>query len=217
MGMIPILVIAITTILGAVAFVPVTLIIDREQTKVCLGRIIPIIRIRFASEQVEERVDAMLKWLQRKHIPRGRDDIRPRYWALPSAIRRSRLMPRLAAGIRFRRFDIRLRIGTADAAWTALLTGAVRIILGSMGTWLTANFRVKDIILDVVPDFQKKVFEIQADCIVSTRIVHIILILTEIFKIKGAIENGGKNGRDGKYAGYSPDRRIDGHCDVQYP
>ncbi len=69
---------------------------------------------------------------------------------------------------------LRIRYGTGDAAITGMIYGAIWAIAGSMHSLLSRFFKVDFPEIELEPVFSGKAFEIEAEGIIKTRLVHII-------------------------------------------
>ncbi len=69
---------------------------------------------------------------------------------------------------------IRVKYGTGDAAITGIIYGAIWSLVGSVYALLCRYFRIRFPELELEPVFGGKVFEIEAEGIITTRLVHII-------------------------------------------
>lgn len=78
---------------------------------------------------------------------------------------------------------VKSRFGTGDAGKTGMICGAFWALLGNAYAFLCRFFRLDfpDVQLD--PDFEKKVFEIEACGIIKIRPVHIITAAIRGFKV----------------------------------
>lgn len=82
--------------------------------------------------------------------------------------------------IRFSDIYIKIHYGSGDAADTGMLYGAVWALVGSVYGFLCRNFYIAFPDLELVPDFDKKVFEAEAEGIITARPVHIIIALIRV-------------------------------------
>lgn len=69
---------------------------------------------------------------------------------------------------------IRVKYGTGDAAITGMVYGAIWTFVGNVYGFLCRYFRIRFPELELEPVFGEKVFEIEAEGIITTRLVHII-------------------------------------------
>lgn len=93
---------------------------------------------------------------------------------------------RIRKGLRIEKFLLITDIGTGDAATTGLLCGFIWAFLGNLRVYGEVYFPEKIEFL-VYPDFQKKVFKINIDCIFVVKTVHIIYVLKlikEMFEVE---------------------------------
>jgi len=96
---------------------------------------------------------------------------------------------------------IRLMQGTGDAALTGLLCGllwAAEGILVSYFSGYLKNFK-KEIL--IIPCFNKKIFDVDAYCIFHVKLVHIIVVLIKIYKVKQQINHKLKKAIGGEVSG----------------
>ncbi|MBE7032319.1 MAG: DUF2953 domain-containing protein [Ruminococcaceae bacterium] len=75
---------------------------------------------------------------------------------------------------RFSDIYVRLRYGTGDAANTGILYGAIWSLTGNVYAYLCRHFYVEFPTVELEPQFDKTAFEIEAQGIITTRLVHII-------------------------------------------
>ena len=69
---------------------------------------------------------------------------------------------------------VRLCYGTGDAANTGIMYGAIWAFVGNIYAYLCRHFYVEFPIVELEPQFDKTAFEIEAQGIITTRLVHII-------------------------------------------
>ncbi len=70
---------------------------------------------------------------------------------------------------------VRVKYGTGDAAITGIIYGAIWSFIGSVYGFLCRFFRIKFPKVELEPQFGGKAFEIEAEGIITTRLVHIII------------------------------------------
>jgi hypothetical protein len=78
---------------------------------------------------------------------------------------------------------IRIRYGTGDAAITGSIYGAIWAITGSIYSFLCRFFKVGFPTLELEPVFGGKVFDFEAEGIITTKLVHIITAIFRSIKI----------------------------------
>lgn len=78
---------------------------------------------------------------------------------------------------------IRVRYGTGDAAITGMLYGAIWAFVGNIYSLLCRFLRVEFPTLELEPVFGSKAFEIEAEGIITTRLVHIIIAAFRSIKV----------------------------------
>lgn len=69
---------------------------------------------------------------------------------------------------------VRLRYGTGDAANTGIMYGAIWAFVGNIYAYLCRHFYVEFPTVELEPQFDKAAFEVEAQGIITTRLVHII-------------------------------------------
>ncbi len=69
---------------------------------------------------------------------------------------------------------VRLCYGTGDAANTGIMYGAVWAFVGNVYAYLCRHFYVEFPTVELEPQFDRTAFEIEAQGIITTRLVHII-------------------------------------------
>lgn len=77
--------------------------------------------------------------------------------------------------VEFSDIYIRSRFGTGDAAKTGMVCGTVWTLIGNVYAFLCRFFNVEFPEVDLIPSFNEKVFEIEAEGIIRIRPVHIIM------------------------------------------
>ncbi len=70
---------------------------------------------------------------------------------------------------------VRVKYGTGDAAITGMIYGAIWSFIGNIYGFLCRFFRIKFPEVELEPQFGGKAFEIEAEGIITTRLVHIII------------------------------------------
>ena len=69
---------------------------------------------------------------------------------------------------------IRVRYGTGEAALTGMIYGAIWTLVGNIYSFLCRFFRIEFPAVELEPVFDGKAFEIEAEGIITTKLVHII-------------------------------------------
>ena len=77
---------------------------------------------------------------------------------------------------------LRLRYGSGDAAATGILYGGIWTVIGSAYSYLCRYFSIEFPKVELEPVFNEKVFDIEAQGIIKTRLVHIIRCVLKILK-----------------------------------
>nr|WP_243426280.1 DUF2953 domain-containing protein [Caldicoprobacter guelmensis] len=72
-------------------------------------------------------------------------------------------------------FEVTLRLGTADAAHTALLCGSLISLLYMVVAYLQNRYSLKGKRVDVVPVFDREDFELHLSCIIAVKLRDIII------------------------------------------
>jgi len=82
--------------------------------------------------------------------------------------------------------EIRIKIkqGTGDAAQTGIICGLLWSAAGILTTYVSRHLKVMSKKIDIIPCFNKKIFEVDASCIFHVRLVHIIVVLKKIYYMK---------------------------------
>lgn len=105
-----------------------------------------------------------------------------------------RLLDYLKGRLEIKRFNLVICSGTNDACHTALLTGFLHMMAGTVVSYLKNNFGIGKVKLEITPDFMQKKLNIELDCILSLRIIHIINMAGIFLSIKPKkMERGGGN------------------------
>lgn len=84
---------------------------------------------------------------------------------------------------------IKSHFGTGDAGKTGMICGAFWTLLGNAYAFLCRFFRLDFPEVNLEPDFEKKVFEIEARGIIKIRPVHIITATIRGFKVYDKLKN----------------------------
>lgn len=84
---------------------------------------------------------------------------------------------------------IKSRFGTGDAGKTGMICGAFWTLLGNTYAFLCRFFKVEFPDVQLEPDFEKKIFEIEARGIIKIRPVHIITATIRGFKVYDKLKN----------------------------
>lgn len=69
---------------------------------------------------------------------------------------------------------VRVRYGTGEAAITGMIYGAIWALVGNVYSFLCRFFRIEFPVVELEPVFGGKAFEIEAEGIITTKLVHII-------------------------------------------
>lgn len=77
--------------------------------------------------------------------------------------------------VEFSDIYIRSRFGTGDAAHTGMICGAIWTLIGNIYAFLCRFFNIEFPEVDLVPAFNEKTFEIEAEGIIRIRLVHIMM------------------------------------------
>lgn len=77
--------------------------------------------------------------------------------------------------IKTEKFQAEISLGTYDAAATALLTGNIKILLSMICSMLYKNASKSAFNINVIPYFEKEIFIIKIDSIISAKIWNITL------------------------------------------
>jgi hypothetical protein len=78
---------------------------------------------------------------------------------------------------------IRVKYGTGDAAITGMVYGAIWGLVGNIYAFLCRFFKIQFPTLELEPVFGSKAFEIEAEGIIETRLVHIITAVLRSAKL----------------------------------
>ncbi len=113
--------------------------------------------------QNTEKIGAMEKL---KNLKKGFDEIR---YILHDVFEHMR------DKIEFSGIYVRVKYGTGDAAITGMIYGAIWSFIGNVYGFLCKFFRIKFPKVELEPQFGGKAFEIEAEGIITTRLVHIII------------------------------------------
>ncbi len=119
-------------------------------------------------KRVEKVVDILFKSV---------DTIREYNEMLKSITRKAR------RGFEYGKFSLRTRIGTGDAALTGITCGLAWSVLGILRMQKEYGEAFKDMDFLVCPDFKKKIFTVDMNCIFTIKTVHIISVIRSTRKI----------------------------------
>ncbi len=78
---------------------------------------------------------------------------------------------------------IRVRYGTGEAAVTGMIYGAIWALVGNAYSLLCRFFQVEFPTIELEPVFGSKAFEIEAEGIITTKLVHIINAVYRSYKL----------------------------------
>ena len=96
--------------------------------------------------------------------------------------------------VEIRDIYIRVKYGTGDAAITGIIYGAIWSFVGNVYSTLCRFWKVQFPRLELEPIFGGKAFEIEAEGIIKTRLVHIITTAIRSLKIyKNSKKQKGEN------------------------
>lgn len=104
---------------------------------------------------------------------------------------------KLSRGLKSGKFEVSTRIGTGDAAVTALLAGLVWSVLGNLRIQREYHDFFKDLDFSVYPDFKKKIFAVNMNCIFTIKTVYIIYVFRSVEKIFKAEKHRIQNSQGG--------------------
>lgn len=76
---------------------------------------------------------------------------------------------------------LNMRLGTGDAAGTALLAGAAGAFFYNIASVCDNYFVLKDKDIEVTPDFEDKVFQVDFKCAAKLRVIYAVIILIKLF------------------------------------
>ncbi len=82
------------------------------------------------------------------------------------------------------------RFGTGDAAYTGMIYGAIWSVIGNAYAFLCRFFRIEFPEVELVPEFNEKVFEIEAEGIIKIRLAHIITAILHGLRTKRKNKKG---------------------------
>ncbi len=78
--------------------------------------------------------------------------------------------------------DLYIKVGTSDAATTAIATGTLWASVYSLIGVIAGIVPVEKHNVNIVPDYVNAVFTLNGKCIIKSRVVHIIIIAVTILK-----------------------------------
>jgi len=81
----------------------------------------------------------------------------------------------LLSKTRISNLSLNLELGTGDAAQTAIISGAIAFTFSSIQSYIINRYSLSTQALRVFPYFNRRVFNMDLDCIIHLRIGHIII------------------------------------------
>ena len=84
--------------------------------------------------------------------------------------------------IEFSKVYIGIAYGTGEAATTGLLYGAFWVLVGNVHSFISRQYRAEFLNVKLSPSYNRAMFEIEAEGIISLKLVHIITALLRVFK-----------------------------------
>lgn len=84
--------------------------------------------------------------------------------------------------IEFSKVYIGIAYGTGEAATTGLLYGAFWVLVGNVHSFISRQYRAEFPNVKLSPSYNSAMFEIEAEGIISLKLVHIITALLRVFK-----------------------------------
>jgi len=97
--------------------------------------------------------------------------------------------------------NIKLRQGTGDAAQTGVLCGLLWAAAGILASHITRYLKFIKRNIHITPCFDKRIFEVEANCIFHVKLVHIIVVLIKIYYTKYLITQKSKRRIGGELSG----------------
>ncbi len=105
------------------------------------------------------------------------------------------------------------RYGTGDAAHTGMIYGAVWGLVGNVYAFLCRYFNIEFPSIELVPMFNEKTFQLDAEGIIKMRLVHIITAALRGFKVYNKHRKEKERMKDGRTAS---DSGLDVHSDAEH-
>jgi hypothetical protein len=96
---------------------------------------------------------------------------------------------------------VELKQGTGDAAQTGIVCGLLWSAAGVLNSYISRHLKIKSRKMNIIPCFNKRIFEVDASCIFHVRLVHIIVVLIKIYYMKNKIRIRAKNSIGGEVSG----------------
>lgn len=84
--------------------------------------------------------------------------------------------------------SIKLKQGTGNAAQTGFVCGLLWAAAGILITYFSRYFKAFKKRITITPCFDKTIFEVDAYCIFHVKLVHIIVVLIKIYRVKYLIK-----------------------------
>ncbi len=96
---------------------------------------------------------------------------------------------------------ISLRQGTGDAAQTGIICGLLWNAAGILNSYISRHLKIISRKISITPCFNKRIFEVDANCIFHVKLVHIIVVLIKVYYMKKKIGVRAKNTIGGEVSG----------------
>lgn len=90
-----------------------------------------------------------------------------------------------------REFVLKVKLGTGDAFYTAMLYGLIWSLAGFIPTYIFNDYKIKNKEINIEPNFNERIININFNCIFSLKIVNIIVISRVVIKEYLNIKKGG--------------------------
>jgi hypothetical protein len=97
--------------------------------------------------------------------------------------------------------EIKILLGTGDAALTGILCGLLWAVAANILSYLAQYLKVTSEEITIAPDFEKSVFEADINCIFQTKLAHIIVVLIKIYYTRWLIKMEAKKSIGGEVSG----------------
>jgi len=97
--------------------------------------------------------------------------------------------------------EIKILQGTGDPALTGILYGLLWAAVCNFLAYLAQYLKIYKKEIEITPDFEKRVFEAEINCIFHTKLAHIIVVLIKIFYTRWLIKTEAKKSIGGEVSG----------------
>lgn len=135
---------------------------------------IKFIRVKKKAVKKEKTEDKSKKMLGFDELYKGIVYLKEKYHSYERILKR--LKKYLKYKIAFKELDINITLGTGDACFTGILSGAAWALAGIAMSFLSRGVVFKKEHVDIKSDFNEPRLDVKLICIISVKFVHIIVV-----------------------------------------